>query len=77
MSTITTKRKYYLDWLRNSIVIILIPFHTAVSFSHIGKGYIYTATPDNSYLYIFISDFFNLWIMRLLFFISGFTAFLS
>ena len=39
MSTITTKRKYYLDRLRNSIAIILIPFlHTAVSFSHIEKG---------------------------------------
>ncbi|MBN2627771.1 MAG: acyltransferase family protein [Spirochaetales bacterium] len=68
------KREYYLDWIRNIIVLILIPFHTAVSFSHIGKGYVYTAEPVDSYFYVFISDFFNLWIMRLLFFVSGFSV---
>ncbi|MDC7126889.1 MAG: acyltransferase family protein [Spirochaetales bacterium] len=72
-----TKREYYIDWLRDIVVLILIPFHTAVSFSHIGKGYTYTAAADNSWLFIFISDFFNLWIMRLLFFISGMSVFMS
>ncbi len=68
------RREFYLDWIRNGVVLILIPFHTAVSFSHIGKGYVYTPRPADSWFYIFISDFFNLWIMRLLFFVSGISA---
>ncbi len=73
----TIKRKYYIDWVRIIVVLILIPFHTAVSFSHIGKGYVYTPEPVNSALYIFISDFFNLWFMRMLFFISGISTFIG
>lgn len=68
---------YYLDWIRVFIVLILIPFHCSVSFSHIGKAYVYTNEPVNSFLYILISDFFNLWFMRTLFFISGIAAYLS
>ena len=72
-----SKREFYLDWIRNFVVLILVPFHTSVSFSHIGKGYVYTAAPVDSWFYFFISDFFNLWIMRLLFFISGISVFMS
>ena len=60
MSKQLIKRVYYLDWIRVSIVLILIPFHAAVTFSHIGNGYVYTSEPINSWLYIFISDYFNL-----------------
>lgn len=76
-ATAASKREYYLDWIRVCVVLILIPFHTAVSFSHIGNGYVYTEMPVNSWFYIFISDFFNLWIMRLLFFVSGISVFMA
>ena len=73
-SGMPSRREYYLDWIRNGVVLILIPFHAAVTFSHIGKGYVYTPRPADSWFYIFLSDFFNLWIMRLLFFVSGISA---
>ncbi|MBI9103111.1 MAG: acyltransferase family protein [Spirochaetales bacterium] len=75
--SIGIKRHYSLDWIRVFVVLLLIPFHTAVTFSHIGKGYVYTPEPIDSYFYIFISDFFNLWIMRLLFFVSGISAYMA
>lgn len=79
MNTLTVKsgRQYNLDWLRVIVVLILIPFHAAVSFSHIGKGYVYADAASQSMLFIFISDFFNLWIMRLLFFVSGVSVFFA
>nr|WP_246433909.1 acyltransferase family protein [Spirochaeta isovalerica] len=71
------KREYYLDWIRVIVVLLLVPFHTAVSFSHIGKGYIYSAEPVDSFFYVFLSDFLNLWFMRMLFFISGMASFMA
>lgn len=70
-------RLYYLDWIRVIVVLLIIPFHSAVSFSHIGKAYIYTPYAIESPLYIFISDFLNLWFMRMLFFISGISTYIS
>jgi glucan biosynthesis protein C len=57
--------------------MLLIPHHTAVSFSHIGNGYIYTDEVVDSLYYIIQSDFLNLWFMRLLFFISGISTFMA
>lgn len=74
---IKKERIYYLDWIRVTVVLLLIPFHSALSFSHIGKGYVYSNEPVNSFLYIFISDYFNLWFMRMLFFVSGIAAYYS
>lgn len=71
------ERAYYLDWIRICVVLLLIPFHSAVSFSHIGKGYVYSDKPINSFFYIFISDYLNLWFMRMLFFISGIASYYS
>ncbi len=68
-------RAYYIDWLRIIIVALLIPHHTAITFSHLGDTYIYLPIKDNS-LYFFIqSTFLNLWFMRMLFFISGISTF--
>jgi len=64
-------REYYLDWIRVVVVLMLVPYHTAVSFSHIGKGYIYSPQPADTIFYVLLSDFLNLWFMRMLFFISG------
>ena len=69
------KRDYYLDWIRSGIVLLLVPYHCAVTFSHIGKGYIYTASTDPSLFFSIGSDFLNLWFMRTLFLVSGMAAF--
>lgn len=71
------ERVYFLDWLRLIVVLLLIPHHTAVSFSHIGNGYIYSNEAVDSLYYIIQSDFLNLWFMRLLFFISGVSTFMA
>lgn len=73
----TDERKYYLDWIKVCVVLILVPFHTAVSFSHIGHAYVYSEDVIDSFLYILISDYFNLWFMRMLFFISGVSVFMA
>lgn len=73
----TNNRMYYMDWLRIVVVILVIPHHVALTFSHIGKGYIYTNEPVNSIYYFIQSDFLNLWFMRLLFFISGVSAYFA
>lgn len=70
-------RKYYMDWLRIIVVLLIIPHHVALTFSHVGKGYIYTQEPVNSIYYLVQSDFLNLWFMRLLFFISGVSAYFA
>ena len=70
-----SSRLYYIDWLRIIIVALLIPHHTAITFSHLGDAYVYLPIKDNS-LYFFIqSTFLNLWFMRMLFFISGISTF--
>lgn len=71
------ERKYYLDWLRVIVVLLLIPHHAALTFSHIGNGYVYTKEVVDSLYYIIQSDFLNLWFMKLLFFISGMSAYLA
>lgn len=70
-------RRYYFDWLRVLVVLLIIPHHVALTYSHIGKGYVYTEEPVNSLYYFIQSDFLNLWFMMLLFFISGVSAFYS
>ncbi len=42
------ERLYFMDWLRVIVVILIIPYHVAVTFSHIGNGYIYTDEPVKS-----------------------------
>lgn len=72
-----SERMYFLDWLRVIVVLLIIPHHVALTFSHIGKGYIYTKEPVESLYYFIQSDFLNLWFMKLLFFISGVSAYMA
>ncbi|WP_020613534.1 acyltransferase family protein [Sediminispirochaeta bajacaliforniensis] len=72
-----TQREYFLDWIKVSVVLLLVPYHTAVSFSHIGHAYIYIEPKIDSWFYILMSDFLNLWFMRILFFISGISVYLG
>ena len=58
-SNAVTARKYYLDWIHVLVIYILIPLHVSVSFSPIRKGYVYTVSPADSFLYVFISVVYN------------------
>jgi hypothetical protein len=71
------ERKYYLDWLRIMVIILVIFHHTALTFSKIGKGYFYIDEQVKFIYYFIQSDFFNLWFMKLLFFISGMSIFMA
>lgn len=73
----SNRRLFCLDWLRVSVVLLVIPHHVALTYSHVGKGYIYTEKPVNFIYYLIQSDFLNLWFMSLLFFVSGFSIFYS
>jgi len=73
----TDSRKYYFDWLRVIVVLLIIPHHAALTYSHIGKGYVYTKEPIQSLYYFIQSDFLNVWFMIILFFISGLSAYYS
>ncbi|ADK83262.1 acyltransferase family protein [Sediminispirochaeta smaragdinae] len=68
-------REYYLDWLRVIVVALLIPHHAAITFSHLGDAYIYSDHQIPSLYYFIQSKFLNLWFMRLLFLVSGFSSF--
>lgn len=70
-------REYFLDWIKVGVVLLLVPYHTAVSFSHIGNAYVYMEPAVHSWFYILMSDFLNIWFMRTLFFISGISVYLG
>lgn len=65
-------RKYYIDNLRWSCILLLIPFHTAMTFNTWGEGnYIYLYPNKTlSFFIIFIS----IWYMPLLFVLAGISA---
>ncbi len=82
-------RLAYLDWLRFIVVLLLAPFHAAISFTGAGSVYVYDTpvrdvllaggTPANigpSVLYFF-TGFLDNWFMHLLFFVSGIGAVFS
>ncbi len=71
------KRVMYIDWLRIVAVILLVPHHGAITFSHLGDSYVQTGEPIGSLYFTIQSTFLNLWFMRLLFFVSGFSTYHS
>lgn len=73
-----TKRLYYIDWLRVSVVLSLIPFHAALTYLRYGIVYIKEPVAGLSALPFLVivvplGDF----IMTLLFFVSGIASFYS
>lgn len=70
----TSKRVYFIDWLRIIAVALLIPHHAAITFSYIGDTYVYAPIRDMSPYFFVQSYFFNIWFMRLLFLVSGFSS---
>jgi glucans biosynthesis protein C len=70
----TNKRVYFIDWLRIIAVALLIPHHAAITFSYIGDTYVYAPVRDMSPYFFIQSYLFNIWFMRLLFLVSGFSS---
>ncbi len=82
-------RLVYIDWLRFIVVLLLAPFHAAISYTGVGSVYVYDTpvrdvllaggTPANMgpiVLYYF-TGFLDNWFMHLLFFVSGIGAVFS
>jgi len=69
-----TERAYFVDWLRVIAVLLLVPHHAAETFSWIGDAYVYAPRRDPSPYFFIQSLFLNVWFMRMLFLISGFSA---
>jgi hypothetical protein len=88
-STSNTERLAYLDWLRFLVVLLLAPFHAAISFTGMGYVYVYD-TPVRDILLsgatpwgvgpLALTEFtvfLDNWFMHLLFLVSGIGAALA
>jgi glucans biosynthesis protein C len=65
-------RAYYLDWIRIVVILLLVPFHSAVTFSAHADGFIrypLNVPGIDGFLW-----FLSLWIMPILFLTAGFSA---
>ncbi len=82
-------RLAYIDWLRFIVVLLLAPFHAAISFTGVGSVYVYDTpvrdillaggTPVNigPIALTYFTAFLDNWFMHLLFFVSGIGAVFS
>jgi peptidoglycan/LPS O-acetylase OafA/YrhL len=68
-------RAYYLDWIRIIVILLLVPFHSAVTFTLHGDGFI--KYPQNAPLMDDLLWFLSIWIMPVLFLISGMSAYFA
>jgi peptidoglycan/LPS O-acetylase OafA/YrhL len=69
-------RLYYIDWLRVLVVLTLIPFHAALTYSGLGDTYIATPFHDIRVIpFILIVAPLGNFFMTLLFFVSGIASF--
>jgi glucans biosynthesis protein C len=81
-----SRRLAYLDWLRFLVVLLLTPFHAAISFTGMGVVYVYDAPVRDAILagtnrgllgpeaMRTFTVFMDNWFMSLLFFVSGIGA---
>jgi glucans biosynthesis protein C len=67
-----TERACYLDWIRIGVILLLVPFHSAVTFIIKGDAFIRYPQPVPA-LDVF-TWFLSLWIMPVLFLIAGMSA---
>jgi fucose 4-O-acetylase-like acetyltransferase len=72
------ERLYYIDWLRALVVLSLIPFHSALTYTGSGDTYIYAVVNSVSVLplKLFVSVL-GSFFMPLLFFVSGIASYHS
>ena len=68
-------RTYYIDWIRIGVVLLLVPFHSAITFTIQGVMPI-KYTQHVPILDVFMW-FLSLWIMPILFLISGMSSYYS
>jgi glucans biosynthesis protein C len=70
-----TERSYYLDWVRIVVILLLVPFHSAITFTVSGDWNIKYPqdVPPLELLIWFLSR----WIMPVLFLVSGMSAYYS
>jgi len=72
----TNTRLYYLDWLRVLVILSLIPFHSALTYSGQGDTYIVSPLKDITIIpFILIVSSLGNFFMTLLFFVSGIASF--
>lgn len=68
-------RTYYIDWIRIGVVLLLVPFHSAITFT------IHGVMPIKYTQHVPLLDIFmwflSLWIMPILFLISGMSSYYS
>lgn len=73
---LNNSRLYYIDWLRVLVILSLIPFHSALTYSGLGDTYILSPLTDIRILpYMLIVSSLGNFFMTLLFLISGIAAF--
>ncbi|MFD3259537.1 acyltransferase family protein [Paenibacillus lentus] len=71
-------RLYYIDWLRVLVILSLIPYHAALTYTEIGSTYIKTTIYDSRVLpFLAIKSPLASFFMVLLFFVSGVAAYYS
>jgi Acyltransferase family. len=72
------ERLYYIDWLRILVVLSLVPYHSALTYTGLGDIYIRTPLHNISVLpFLIISVPLRSFFMTLLFFTSGIAAYYS
>ena len=62
-------RAYYLDWIRIGVILLLVPFHSAITFASRGDGFI--RYPQSVPVMDTALWFLSIWIMPVLFVVSG------
>ena len=65
-------RRHDLDWVRNLVVLWLIPYHTAVVFDSFGASYVKGAGTSLFGDVLILAT--GMWVMPLLFFVTGFAS---
>lgn len=65
----TQTRQYYIDWLRNFVIVLLIPFHTARIFDYWEPNYV--KSTDLSWGLSWFIVVISLWFMPLMFWLAG------
>lgn len=71
-----TDRILFVDWLRTSIILLLVPFHAALIYTG-GKVYINDISSDYPEMLCFLIFFLYHFFMDLLFFVSGYSSYCS
>ena len=67
------ERAFYLDWVRIVVILLLVPFHSAITFATRGDGFI--RYPQQVPVMDIFLWFLSIWIMPVLFMVSGISAY--